>query len=686
MHIGLWELLDALWPIVNTTFAWGVSVHPYDAGDPRANLTSQGIYTFATLRESVAEYQCRKLAEVAHVPIDDCWQWPQTQMWASEQGWPLSKAMNKTMQVHGSAMPLPAKSLPTSFTIDLFSPRFRCSMLQARNICFAHGLSVAQGVWAVSHNFLQSATPTSQGDAGDFSLLDEPPVVFLNLTNAAGHDTYDAYRATAPGVFGVTSDHYCCRVWRSGCVPSPAVSTESAFYVSPTGDDSKNTGLSPSSPWRTLPRAQQAIVGLKQANGGKLPGDVIVNLAAGVYYLGDTFTVTAADSGDVLYSVSYVGPAPGDLKTGGVAVLSGGVPITGWAATSTPDVFMATVPARKGAQFMRQLFGAADGQRRPLARSAIMKAQAVGQSGVVFSPGDVAPSEAAALTEAEVVIWHNWVSSQSKIKSINWETHNITCVGTAGDPYFDAGGLRWALQNVADPEKLAPGTFYVVNSSVVYRLREGEAPLTDLSLVGELLPQPIVIAGTSDAPVINVRLANLTVAHAAAALEESCLLTSGCGGQSCSESATAAIRAHYAQHVLLDGLELLGSGAYAVWFDEGCVDSTLTRSWLHSLGMGGVRVGNGADTGSPSSAPARGVTIADCVIEDAGHIVPAGTGVLAQECANTTITHNHIHHLYYTAISTGWTVRVAIVRLVLRVSLSACSVYSYLRYSATLFA
>jgi hypothetical protein len=28
---------------------------------------------------------------------------------------------------------------------------------------------------------------------------------------------------------------------------------------------------------------------------------------------------------------------------------------------------------------------------------------------------------------------------------------------------------------------------------------------------------------------------------------------------------------------------------------------------------------------------------------------------LAQECANTTITHNHIHHLYYTAVSTGWT-------------------------------
>ncbi len=61
--------------------------------------------------------------------------------------------------------------------------------------------------------------PTSQGGGGDYSLVDEPPVVYMNLTNAPGHETYDAYAATAPGVFGVTSDHYCCTRWGAGCVP-----------------------------------------------------------------------------------------------------------------------------------------------------------------------------------------------------------------------------------------------------------------------------------------------------------------------------------------------------------------------------------------------------------------------------------------------------------------------------------
>ena len=427
MHVGLWGLLDALWPVINTTYAWGICVHPYDAGDPRANLTAQGIYTFATLRENVAEYQCRKLAEVAGVPPEDCWAWPQTAMWASEQGWPLGKTMNRT--------------------------------LQARNICLAHGLSVAQGVWAVSHNFFQSATPTSQGGGGDYSLIDEPPVVFLNLTNAGPTETWQAYRATAPDTFGLSNDHYCCVRWGSGCVPAPAAGAgEISYFISPAGSDS-NPGTSPALPWLTLPRAQQAIIALKQANGGALPGDVRVSLAAGTYPLAAPFTITAADGGDAAHFVTYAGPAPGGLAAGSAAVLSAGAAVTGWAATPTPGVFSAPVPPRRGAAFLRQLFGAVDGSRRPLARTAVMTAVAVGQWGVVFRPADLSPDAAPALAEAEVVIYHNWVTSQNKIASVDWAAQNISVRGQAGDPFFNAGGLRWALQNVADPEALAPGTF-----------------------------------------------------------------------------------------------------------------------------------------------------------------------------------------------------------------------------------
>jgi len=188
-HVGLYELLDAYWPLVNTSVPWGIAVHPYDNGNPLSNLTAQGIYTFATLREAVAEHQCRKLAEVAGVPADDCYSFPQTQMWASEQGWPQGKTMNKT--------------------------------LQGRNICLSHQLSTSQRLWAVTHNLFQGSVPSNQGGGGDFSLIDEPPVIAANLSGAAqsSRDTYLAYMATAPGVFGLTSTHYCCTRWAVGCAP-----------------------------------------------------------------------------------------------------------------------------------------------------------------------------------------------------------------------------------------------------------------------------------------------------------------------------------------------------------------------------------------------------------------------------------------------------------------------------------
>ena len=185
-HVGLYELLGAMWPkLWAAGVGWGVAVHPYDAGDPRQNLTHNGIYTFATLRDTVGKFQCEQLQRLGGVPIAQCAAWPFAQLWASEQGWPTGKSMNKT--------------------------------LQARNICLAHGLSVAQGVYAVTHNLFQSAVPSNQGGGGDFSLIDEPPKVVADLSNGAGHATFDAYAATSPGVWGKSGGHYCCVHWGVGC-------------------------------------------------------------------------------------------------------------------------------------------------------------------------------------------------------------------------------------------------------------------------------------------------------------------------------------------------------------------------------------------------------------------------------------------------------------------------------------
>jgi hypothetical protein len=143
------------------------------------------MYTFATIRQLVSDVQCGYLT--AADPTASCDTSSQTWMWASEQGWPFN---NVTM------------------------PKTK----QARNICLAHGLSLAAGrVWAVTHNFFQGAGPSSEGDAGDFGLVPYPPKVWANLTNGPGNPTYDAYTGTAPGVWGYAATGYCCVTWGVGC-------------------------------------------------------------------------------------------------------------------------------------------------------------------------------------------------------------------------------------------------------------------------------------------------------------------------------------------------------------------------------------------------------------------------------------------------------------------------------------
>ena len=222
MHVGLWEYLDAYRPALDaaaaddpslpnaTALRWGIAVHPYDAGDPRQNLSASGIYTFATLDENVAAVQCAWLGAAAGVPAAACGDWPQTQVYASEQGWPYNNVtMTKELQVGGpgvtGAMRPDIQVLPACLThacccccrratsvTRTASLSLRCGLADELEVALpVHGTLLSlprrcchpQGVWAVSHNFAQGDGPSSQGDAGDFSLIDYYPEVLRGFAN-----------------------------------------------------------------------------------------------------------------------------------------------------------------------------------------------------------------------------------------------------------------------------------------------------------------------------------------------------------------------------------------------------------------------------------------------------------------------------------------------------------------------
>jgi parallel beta-helix repeat protein len=92
------------------------------------------------------------------------------------------------------------------------------------------------------------------------------------------------------------------------------------LYVSPEGDDAAN-GRSPETAFATLTRAQLAVRLLKAA-GLTQPVEVI--LQGGTHFLAEPLVLTPEDSGTADCPITY------RAAEGEEAVLSGGMPVTGW--------------------------------------------------------------------------------------------------------------------------------------------------------------------------------------------------------------------------------------------------------------------------------------------------------------------------------------------------------------------
>ena len=208
------------------------------------------------------------------------------------------------------------------------------------------------------------------------------------------------------------------------------------FYIATTGSDA-NSGTSPNTPWATPFPSIAAISSLKSV-GGMLPDNVNVHFASGLYFLSDTFNITSEGGGDTAgHTVTFSGPAdPTQLP----AVISAGeLVVSEWTPVSgASGVYSAPLPTSGPSSrlaMVRQMWDSSTGARQTFARSPVMLSSLAGDWGVKFTDFPT-PADVPSLAEAELVLWHNWVSSQNKIREVNFTNFTIGVVGEAGDPFF----------------------------------------------------------------------------------------------------------------------------------------------------------------------------------------------------------------------------------------------------------
>jgi hypothetical protein len=376
----------------------------------------------------------------------------------------------------------------------------------------------------------------------------------------------------------------------------------------------------------SLTEARDKVRAMRRA-GDRGPFQVV--LRGGTYRLGETFVLSAEDSG-----VTYEA-APGERP-----IVSGGRRLEGWKKASGP-VWTAPAPWD-----FRQLF--INGRRAQRARTPTNGFYRIEGPSSQDKPfllkfrGDDIRKEWAG-RGVEVVALLAWSEIRMPIAEVDAAAHTARLTGNPRPSNKEADARYW-IENAPDALD-APGEWYLDRDAhtVSYRPMAGENPATD-EIVAPTITQLVRIDGAR-----QLVFRGIDFRHA-----DWSMGPDGFADAQAAVQAPTLFEAVGAEEVTVERCSFSQSGGYAVWFGRGCKRNRVVANEIYDMGAGGVRLGETQQR--PNEADRNWENaVTDNEIHDLGLVYPSAIGVWVGQSSRNTIAHNDIHDLYYTAISVGWT-------------------------------
>ncbi len=462
------------------------------------------------------------------------------------------------------------------------------------------------------------------------------------------------------------------------CVSPPEAHEQEAradFYVATNGNDvwtGRLAAPNPSKtdgPFATLAAARDGVRQRKQDAGG-LKKDLTVLIREGTYRITGAIRFGPEDSGTEQHSITYAA-YPGEHP-----IVSGGRLISGW-KRSEGRVWAAEVPeAKKGRFTFRQLF--VNGQRRPRARMPnegffrIEKSFGKDRTRFQFYNSDLKSWNN--LSDVELVLFYDWDIARATFGQVDEANRIATFAGPVG--YLDLDFLdfnkfethqRYYVENAREFVD-APGEWYLDPNTgmLTYRAFHSE-DVGAAEIVAPVAQQLLVVQGTLEQPVRNLRFRGLRFQHA-----EFPLPKEGYGGIQAGHYGVtgidwnllpAAIEFEAAVGCRLENCRITRLGTSGIALRRGCQNNVIIGNEISDVGGNGVQIGEPAGENSPDAhdpAPENPAVLVTGNRVSNNHVHHTGTdyfgtiGIWVGFAQHTEVAHNLMNDLPYTGISVGW--------------------------------